>query len=234
MTHQAALAVETMPVRVVVGEPDRGVRARLRGSLHMGTGVYVVGEAGAATRLGDLVARQRPRVVVVSAGLLSGVDFALTVGALTRCRTQVVLVADELDEELLGRALREGVGGFVHRESLLAEIVPAIRLVAAGHTFISTAMITRLRDRIAGAMTGVDHHLAALTRREAEVLALVATGLSNAQIADKLGIGAGTVRSHLARILDKLQAANRAHAVGIAYELGFIGPNRTGRSPVHG
>ncbi len=229
VTHQAelALSVETMPVRVVVGEPDRGVRARLRGSLHMGTGVYVVGEAGAGTRLSDLVARQRPRVVVVSAALLaSGVDFALTVGALMRCRTQVVLVADELDEELLGRALREGIGGFVHRESLFAEIVPAIRTVAAGHTFISTAMITRLRDRIAGAMTGVDHHLAALTRREAEVLALVATGLSNAQIADKLGIGAGTVRSHLARILDKLQAANRAHAVGIAYELGFIGPKR--------
>ncbi|MEV7964506.1 response regulator transcription factor [Sphaerisporangium sp. NPDC088356] len=211
-------------LRVVVGEPDRVVRARLRGVLHMGNGVYVVGEANAAHRLSDLVARHRPRVAVVNAALrqAAGAEFDSVVTALTRKRTQVVLVSDALDEELLARALREGVGGFVHRQSLFEEIVPAVRLVAAGHTFISSAMITRLRDRIAAVVTGVDHQLAELTRREAEVLALVATGLSNAGIAEKLGIGTGTVRSHLARILTKLQATNRAHAVGIAYESGYI------------
>ncbi|MCW2876908.1 MAG: two-component response regulator [Sphaerisporangium sp.] len=216
---------EAMPaLRVVVGEPDRVVRAKLRGVLHMGNGVFLVGEAGATQGLSDLVVRHRPRVAVVSAALRQavGVEFALVVAALTRNRTQVVLVSEALDEELLGRALREGVGGFVHRESLFEEIVPAIRLVAAGNTFISSSMITRLRDRIAAVITGIDHQLAALTRREAEVLALVATGLSNAGIAEKLGIGTGTVRSHLARILTKLQATNRAHAVGIAYESGFI------------
>ncbi len=104
----------------------------------MGTGVYVVGEAGAGARLSDLVARQRPGSSWVSAALLaSGVDFALAVGALMRCRTQVVLVADELDEELLGRALREGVGRVrppgvaVRRRSCRRS-----GLVAAGHTFI--------------------------------------------------------------------------------------------------
>ncbi|MEU8269408.1 response regulator transcription factor [Sphaerisporangium sp. NPDC049002] len=216
-------------LRVVVGDPDRVLRARLRGMLHLGNGFYVVGEASATQRLSDLVIRHRPRVAVVNAALFQkgGVEFALTATAQTRSRTQVVLISEELDEELLGRALREGVGGFVHRDSLLEEIVPAIRLVAAGQTFISSSMITRLRDRIAAVITGVDHQLAALTRREAEVLALVATGLSNAGIAEQLGIGAGTVRSHLARILTKLKATNRAHAVGIAYESGFI----TGGSP---
>ncbi|MEW9532571.1 LuxR C-terminal-related transcriptional regulator [Microbispora sp. NPDC049125] len=214
----------TPALRVVVGEPDRVTRAKLRGVLHMGNGVYVVGEAGATQRLGDLAVRHRPRVAVVNAALreAAGAEFAPFVAALTRNRTQVLLVSEALDEELLGRALREGVGGFVHRESLFEEIVPAIRLVAAGHTFISSSMITRLRDRIAAVIPAVDHQLAALTRREAEVLALVATGLSNAGIGEKLGIGTGTVRSHLARILTKLQAANRAHAVGIAYESGYI------------
>ncbi|WP_181871255.1 response regulator transcription factor [Sphaerisporangium album] len=218
-------AGEAIPaLRVVVGDPDRVLRAKLRGLLHMGNGFYVVGEAGATQALSDLVVRHRPRVAVVNAALRlpGGAEVALAVAAQTRNRTQVVLVSEALDEELLGRALREGVGGFVHRESLLEEIVPAIRLVSAGHTFISTSMITLLRDRIAAVTAGVDDRLAALTRREAEVLALVATGLSNAGIAEKLGIGAGTVRSHLARILTKLKAANRAHAVGIAYESGFI------------
>ncbi|MFC4586159.1 response regulator transcription factor [Sphaerisporangium corydalis] len=211
-------------VRVVVGEPDRAVRARLRSVLHVGTGVCVVGEASGTHRLTDLVVRRRPRVAVVNAALrqAAGAEFAPIVAALARNRTQVLLVSETPDEELLGRALREGVGGFLHRESLSEEIVHAIRTVAAGHTFISGSMITRLRDRVAAVVTGVDHELAALTRREAEVLTLVATGLSNAGIAEKLGIGTGTVRSHLARILTKLQATNRAHAVGIAYESGYI------------
>ncbi|GIH67936.1 response regulator transcription factor [Sphaerimonospora thailandensis] len=216
---------EAVPaLRVVVGEPDRVTRARLRGVLHMRNGIYVVGEARAARQLSDLVARRRPRVAVVTAALrqAEGVELALVAAARTRNRTRVVLVSEALDEELLGRALHGGVGGFVHRGSLLEEIVPAIRLVAAGQTFISSSMITRLRDRIAAVTIGVDHRLAALTPREAEVLALVATGLSNAGIAEKLGIGTGTVRSHLARILDKLSATNRAHAVGIAYESGLI------------
>lgn len=210
-------------LRVVVGEPDRVTRARLRGLLHMGNGIYVVGEASAAQRLSDLVVRHRPRVVVMNT--------ALAAPFLARSRTRVVLVSAELDEELLGRALCEGAGGFVHRDSLFEEIVQAIRLVAAGHTFISCSMITRLRDRIAAVTSGVDHQLAELTRREAEVLALVAAGLSNAGIADKLGIGTGTVRSHLARILTKLSAANRAHAVGIAYESGFITGGSLHRQP---
>ncbi|WP_433516999.1 response regulator transcription factor [Nonomuraea sp. CA-143628] len=221
----ASPAGEAMPIlRVVVGEPDRVVRARLRSVLHMGNGIYVVGEAGAADRLGDLVVRHRPRVAVVNAALrqADGVEFARIVAAQARNGMRVLVVSEALDEELLGRALRGGAGGFVHRASLVEEIVPAIRLVAAGQTFISSSMITRLRDRIAAVTTGVDHRLAELTRREAEVLALVAAGLSNAGIADKLGIGTGTVRSHLARILTKLSAANRAHAVGIAYESGFI------------
>ncbi|MFG1683706.1 response regulator transcription factor [Nonomuraea sp. NPDC049269] len=218
-------AGEPMPaLRVVVGEPDRMVRAQLRSVLHMGNGIYVVGEAGAADRLGDLVVRHRPRVAVVNAALrqADGVAFTRVVAAQARNRMRVVVVSEALDEELLGRALLGGAGGFVHRASLFEEIVPAIRLVAAGHTFISSAMITRLRDRIAAVSIGVDHRLAELTRREAEVLVLVAAGLSNAGIAEKLGIGTGTVRSHLARILTKLSAVNRAHAVGIAYESGFI------------
>ncbi|GAA4067279.1 response regulator transcription factor [Nonomuraea soli] len=218
---------EAMPaLRIVVGEPDRMTRARLRGVLHMGNGVYVVGEAGATHGLHDLIVRHRPRIAVVSAGLRrpDGAECALAVAGHARHRLRVLLISETLDEELLGRALRMGVGGFVHRETLMEEIVQAVRLVAAGHTYISTSMITRLRDRIAHTVCGLDRRPEALTRREAEVLALVATGLSNAGIAARLGIGAGTVRSHLARILAKLSAANRAHAVGIAYESGFISP----------
>jgi DNA-binding NarL/FixJ family response regulator len=211
-------------LRVVVGEPDRVMRAKLRSVLHMGNGICVLGETGADHRLGDLVVRCRPRVAVVNAALrqADGVDFALAVAARARSSTRVVVVSEALDEELLGRALRGGAGGFVHRESLLEEVVFAIRSVAAGHTYVSSSMITQLRDRIAAAIIGVDRRLTELTRREAEVLELVAAGLSNAGIAEKLGIGTGTVRSHLARILAKLSAANRAHAVGIAYECGLI------------
>ncbi|NUS03362.1 MAG: response regulator transcription factor, partial [Nonomuraea sp.] len=172
----------------------------------------------------ELIARHRPAVAVVNAALgqADEVEFALSLAAWARSRTRVVLVSETLDEELLGRALQAGAGGFVHRESLVREIVPAIRQVAKGLTFISSTMITRLRDRIPAMINAVDHRLTPLTRREAEVLALVAAGLSNLQIADKLGIGAGTVRSHLARILAKLSARNRAHAVAIAYESGLL------------
>ncbi|MEU4574379.1 LuxR C-terminal-related transcriptional regulator [Nonomuraea sp. ATR24] len=218
-------AGETAPaLRVVVGEPDRAVRARLRSVLHVGNGIRVLGESGDPDRLCEQAARFQPRVAVVNAALRQpdGQESALAMAAQARKRTRVVVVSDVLDEQLLGRALRGGAGGFVHRESLLEEIVPAIRLVAAGHTFISSSMVTRLRDRISAVIPRADRRPAALTRREAEVLALVAAGLSNAGIAGRLGIGTGTVRSHLARILAKLSAANRAHAVGIAYESGVI------------
>lgn len=218
-------ASEPLPVlQVVVGERDRETRARLRCVLHMGNGVVVLGEATATPRLGALIARHRPAVAVVNAALgrSDEAGFALALAAWSRTRTRVVLVSDTLDEDLLGRALQAGTGGFVHRESLSREIVPAIRDVARGLTFVSSAMITQLRDRIPAMINGVDHRLTPLTRREAEVLALVAAGLSNLRIADDLGIGAGTVRSHLARILAKLSARNRAHAVAIAYESGVL------------
>ncbi|WP_147268287.1 response regulator transcription factor [Spongiactinospora rosea] len=211
-------------LRVVVGEQDRDTRARLRSVLHMGNGIFVLGEATAAPRLDELIVRHRPMVAVVNATLRQAddVEFALALAARSLGRTRVVLVSETLDEDLLGRALQSGTGGFVHREALLREILPAIRQVAAGLTFISSTMITRLRDRFPAVINRVGHRLTPLTRREAEVLALVAAGLSNLQIADKLGIGAGTVRSHLARILAKLSARNRAHAVGIAYESGLL------------
>ncbi|NUP64905.1 MAG: response regulator transcription factor [Nonomuraea sp.] len=207
-----------------MGERDKETRARLRCVLHMGNGIVVLGEATTPPRLGELIARHRPAVAVVNAALgqADEAEFAPALAAWARSRTRVVLISETLDEELLGRALQAGAGGFVHRESLIREIVPAIRQVAKGLTFISSTMITRLRDRIPAMINGVDHRLTPLTKREAEVLALVAAGLSNLQIADKLGIGAGTVRSHLARILAKLSARNRAHAVAIAYESGLL------------
>ncbi|MEV0586099.1 response regulator transcription factor [Nonomuraea sp. NPDC050310] len=227
MAHldESSSTAEPLPVlRVVVGEQDRETRTRLRGVLHMGHGLVVLGEATATHRLGELITRHRPAVAVVNAALghADEIEFVLALTAWARGRTRVVLVSETLDEDLLARALQAGAAGFVHREALIREIVPTIRQVAAGLTVISSTMITQLRDRIPALINGVDHRLSPLTRREAEVLALVAGGLSNLQIADKLGIGAGTVRSHLARILAKLSARNRAHAVGIAYESGLL------------
>lgn len=127
------------------------------------------------------------------------------------------------DDAYVYEALRAGADGFLLKRARPAEIVHAVRLVAEGESLLFPASVRRLAARYGdGGRAALER--ARLTEREAEVLRLMARGLSNAEIAARLVVGAETVKTHVSSVLAKLGARDRTQAVIAAYESGFVGP----------
>jgi DNA-binding NarL/FixJ family response regulator len=124
-------------------------------------------------------------------------------------------------------ALRAGASGFLLKNAPPEELLSAIRVVAGGEAVVAPRITRRLLDRFAGQLTAPveeDGRVAALTEREREVLLLVAQGLSNAEIAERLFVAETTVKTHVGRILTKLGLRDRVQAVVLAYETGLVRP----------
>jgi DNA-binding NarL/FixJ family response regulator len=134
---------------------------------------------------------------------------------------RVIVVTTFENEDHVYDALRAGASGFLLKRARPAEVVDAIRLVARGDSLLFPAAIRRL---VAGRGGRPDGRTARLTAREAEVLRLMAAGLSNAEIAARLVVGAETVKTHVGNVLAKLGARDRVQAVITAYESGFVTP----------
>jgi DNA-binding NarL/FixJ family response regulator len=216
-----------MPVTVLLVDDEPLVRAGLRAVLEAQPDIEVVGEAADGAAVIPLVRQLRPQVVAmdVRMPLLDGIEATRAVLRTVADPPKILVVTTFEDDEYVYEALRAGADGFLLKRARPAEIVHAVRLVAEGESLLFPASVRRLAARYAdGRGAGDPLSEARLTEREAEVLRLMARGLTNAEIAARLVVGTETVKSHVSGVLAKLGARDRTQAVIAAYESGFVAP----------
>ena len=220
---------EMTPTRVLLAEDQPMVRAGFRALLDSRDDVEVVGEAGTGSEALEQVRAQRPDVVVMDIRM-PGMDGLETTRQITSdpalAGTRVlVLTTFELDEYVFG-ALDAGASGFLLKGGELADLVHAIRVIADGESLLAPSVTRRLIDTYVSRprqSPAAEHEgLDELTTREREVLGLIAEGLTNAEIAEKLYLSPLTAKTHVSRILMKLGARDRVQLVVIAFQSGIV------------
>ena len=209
-----------MSARVVLVEDHALTRAGLRTALEAAN-IDVVGEAGDGISGSALVLREQPDVAVVDIGLPGQDGIALTreIKTAASATRVVVLTMHELDEEVVA-ALAAGADAYCVKSSDAAIVIAAIRAVAAGGAYFDPRIAHVVLRRFSGPRTAPAS--SPLTPRELEVLRLVAEGIGNQEIADRLHFGLGTVKGHIRDILEKLAATDRAHAAVTAFRRGLL------------
>lgn len=212
---------------------DQGlVRSGLKALLDARDDIEVVAQASSGTHAVALTRRFRPDVVLMDIRMpeLDGLEATRQITAdpdLAQVRI-VILTTFALDEYLFD-ALRHGAVGFLVKDTEPGELVNAVRAAARGDSLISPNMTRRLIAEFASRTKRPrpSDALDPLTEREREVLTLVAEGLGNEEIADRLYLSPATARTHISRILTKLDVRNRAQLVVLAYETGLVRPGWT-------
>jgi DNA-binding NarL/FixJ family response regulator len=215
-----------VPVRVVVVDDEPMVCAHLRTILGSSPGIEVVGEAHDGAAGVEEVVRNQPDVVLMDLRMpgVDGITAIERIGKLGSPPAIVVLTTFDADQYVL-RALRAGAAGFLVKSTPPEDLIGLVQVAAEGHTVLSPAAARRLvaasadrqqtRDRareLAGSLTG----------REAEVLACLGEGLSNAQIARRLYLSEATIKGYVSAVMDKLGCANRTQAGLLAHDAGLV------------
>lgn len=219
-----------MPVTVLLVDDEPLVRVGLRAVLEAQPDIEVVGEAADGAAVIPLVRQLRPDVVAmdVRMPLLDGIEATRAVLRTVDEPPKILVVTTFENDEYVYEALRAGADGFLLKRARPAEIVHAVRLVAEGESLLFPASVRQLAaqygDDGGNRAARAQLERARLTEREAEVLRLMARGLSNAEIAARLVVGTETVKSHVSAVLAKLGARDRTQAVITAYESGFVAP----------
>jgi DNA-binding NarL/FixJ family response regulator len=209
-------------VKVLVVDDDDLMRAGLRGVLASDEAIEIVAEAADGR---DAVHRARlhnPDVVLMDVRMPDLDGIAATeelLAAMPETRV-VILTTFEQDDYIFG-ALRAGASGFLLKRTRPEDLIAAIHTIAAGDSLLSPSVTSRVIERMARQPARDDARLAELTPRELDVLELLAQGLSNAEIAAALVIEESTVKTHVKRVLDKLDLRDRVQAVIFAYESGL-------------
>ena len=214
-------------IRVLLVDDQELMRMGFRMVLGAQPDIDVVGEAGDGRHAVELAERLRPDVVLmdVRMPILDGVEATRQITGPGYAKVLVMTTFD-LDEYALS-ALHNGASGFLLKDTQPAELVSALRAVASGDAVVSPSVTRRLLDRFLGTSGGQLRDatvLDVLTEREREVLVLIAKGLSNTELAGRLFLSEATVKTHVGRILAKLDLRDRVQAVVLAYETGLVRP----------
>ncbi|MFE2728025.1 response regulator [Kitasatospora sp. NPDC059327] len=218
------------PIRVVIADDEPMVRAGIRAVLTIDPGIEVVAETGDGREAVELVRRHRPDVVVLDIRM-PGTDGITAAAEIRRtgAATGIVMLTTFGEDDYILRALGGGAHGFLIKSGEPEELIAGVRAVAEGAAYLSPKVAARVVAHLASAGAGgpADRRLAAreqvaaLTTRERDVLVLIAAGLSNGQIARRIGVVEGTVKAHVSSILARLGVANRAAAAVLAHEAGL-------------
>ncbi len=217
-----------MTVRVVIADDQGMVRSGFTTLLNSEPDIEVIGEAVNGQEAIVRAAQLRPDVLLMDIRMpvLDGLQATREITAMPGAPKVLVLTTFDLDDYVY-QALRWGASGFLLKDASAQELADAVRIVAAGDALLSPGVTRRLIVEFArmGAPRGPNRDsLDGLTERECEVLALVARGLSNAEIAGRLIVAEQTIKTHVSRILMKLGLRDRTQAVVLAYETGLIQP----------
>jgi DNA-binding NarL/FixJ family response regulator len=215
-------------IRVVIVDDQSLVRAGFKMVLAAQSDMAVVGEAGDGAEALRLLAHTPADVVVMDIRMpvMDGVEATRRLCSTESGPRVLVLTTFDTDADAFA-ALQAGASGFLLKNVPPEELLSAIRVVALGEAVVAPRITRRLLDRFAGQLTvpsTEDNRIGQLTDREREVLLLVAQGLSNAEIAERLFVAETTVKTHVGRILTKLDLRDRVQAVVLAYETGLIRP----------
>ncbi len=215
--------------RVVIADDQTLVRGGFRMILGA-SGIPVVAEAADGVQAVAAVIKHRPEVVLMDIRMpeMDGLEATrriLAAPAGRDCRI-IILTTFDLDQYVYA-ALSAGASGFLLKDVTPEQLVAAVRMVRSGDALLAPSITRRLVERFApraATRTAVHADLSELTPRELEVLRLLARGLSNAELAAELTLSEATVKTHVGRILTKLQLRDRVQAVVLAYETGLAGP----------
>ncbi len=216
------------PLRLVVVDDEALVRQGLRTVLELDPELEVVAEAGDGLEALEQVRAHRPDLLLVDIRMprLDGIETARRVGAdPALSSTRVVVLTTFADDALLVAAVRAGACGYLLKSMPPEDIRAAVHAAARGQTSVAPRLVERLLDTYARTHTPPSPLLDRLTERETAVLREVAAGRSNVEIGERLFVSEGTVKTHVAAILRKLEVRDRTQAAVAAYELGLVRPH---------
>jgi DNA-binding NarL/FixJ family response regulator len=221
-----------MSTRVLIADDQALVRAGFRKLLESAPDIEVVGDAADGREAVDQARRLRPTVVLMDIRMprLDGIEATRRLTADAEGIRVLILTTFGLDDYVY-EALRAGASGFMLKDAPPEELLAAVEVVARGDALIAPAVTRSVIEefvRRSPASAPPPPAVEELTEREREVLELLARGLSNAEIAERLVVSAGTVKTHVAHVLAKLGLRDRVQAVILAYESGVVTPGRAG------
>jgi DNA-binding NarL/FixJ family response regulator len=231
MTMPAATTPD--PIRVVLVDDQSLIRAGLRALVSAEPGMQVVGEASDGDAAVAVVARELPDVVLMDIRM-PGTDGLVATRRISEdpalAAVHVVVLTTFEEDDTVFEAIRGGAAGFLVKDTEPAELLRAIRTVVAGESLLSPGPTRSLVEAYAAHAkpAALAPDLDALTDRERQVMRLVASGLTNAEIAERLFVSPATTKTHVSRAMIKLGARDRAQLVVFAYETGLVTPGWTG------
>ncbi|MEU0595056.1 response regulator transcription factor [Streptomyces ardesiacus] len=217
---------EPRVIRALVADDQAVVRTGFVNLLNTQEDIKVVGEAEDGVQAVRIAATTRPDLALLDIRMphKNGIDAAREILAASDGATKVLMLTTFGLDEYVYDALAAGAGGFLLKDATFSELLHAVRVVAAGNALLSPEITKRVICEYVHARASrlPVHSVGELTAREAEVLTLIARGLSNAEIAGRLTITDHTVKTHINRLFAKLELRDRAQAVIVAYEWGLV------------
>ncbi|MGW7712482.1 response regulator [Streptomyces sp. NPDC054771] len=221
-------------VRVLIADDQAMVRGGFRVLVDHTPGMTAAGEAADGAEGVEIARRERPDILLMDIRMpeLDGIEATRQICSDPALSSVRVLILTTFDlDEYVHAALRAGAAGFLLKDTSPAEVLTAIGVVAAGDALLAPSVTPRLIAEFARRPEPTrppSRLLDAITNRELEVLGLIARGLSNTEITEHLYLSVATVKTHIGRLLAKLQARDRAQLVIVAYETGLVGDRRRG------